>query len=738
MPQENKKRGRRMKRKLEEDGESAAAPDASKRHKPSDGHDGDVNFMPLGGQDDSLDAAYPHGDRPFFGMLDADEQEYFKRADEMLELNSFGDQEERDLFLANVYREAEGKELKIAMSQSCSRLMERLIQLSSAAQMKKLFAAFSGNFIHLISHRFASHCCEALFLRAAPVVSAEMVAPAPKVSKDADEIYVSMENLFLHTLAELEGSVGFLMTDQYGSHALRVLLLVLSGDALDSQATTQILQSKRKEDVRVQGKEQTEDGSKTRSVPKSFGDALEKLLADSVAGLDTDKLRGLSTHPNGNPTLQLLLKLELTHFGKQRAKDETSIIRTLLPDDPITAESGSAAYINGLIYDPVGSHLVEQIVQHTPGKMFKSLNKEYFKERLAALARNEIAGYVACRVLERMSKDDLYEAHEALIPAIPSLLERNRTLALRTLIERCAVREIDTQAIAAELDRLLSDGNGFDVKKLLKLEGAAITNGTNGTTNGNRNGTPHDSVQSNASEDAAYFSRPSQPAKVHFNLLAQAMLRVPGPLSSLILDSIIDLQPSQLQQMVKDPIICRTIQAIILSKNGSIIQKRKLVQHFYGNIGHMAVDKSASHVVDCIWDGTHGLAFIRERIAEELAENEGEIRESQHGRAVWKNWKMDLYKRRRGDWIKQSKEKASNDGFQSFAELDRVKKEGGGSVTEVGTGTPKTALQLARERHARGREEKTRREKRGMTGAGNGPGTGSNSTATAATAIASG
>ena len=83
-------------------------------------------------------------DRPFFGMLDDEEQEYFRKADEMLELNSFADPEERDLFLANVYREAEGKELKLANSQSCSRLMERLIQLSSPHQLKKLFQKFNG------------------------------------------------------------------------------------------------------------------------------------------------------------------------------------------------------------------------------------------------------------------------------------------------------------------------------------------------------------------------------------------------------------------------------------------------------------------------------------------------------------------------------------------------------------------------------------------------------------------
>ena len=510
-------------------------------------------------------------------------------------------------------------------------------------------------------------------------------------STSANEVYVSMENLFLHTLAEFEGNTGFLMTDHYGSHVLRVLLLVFAGEPLDADSTKRLLQSKRKEGTSIEGLGQPAArlSEKARAVPKSFTDALEKLMVESVAGLDTDKLRTLATHPLGNPTLQLLLKLELTHFGKSRSKDERSIVRTLLPDDPITADSGSAVFISGLVYDPVGSHLVEQIVQHAPGRMFKSLNREFFKERLASLARNEIAGHVVCRVLERMSQDDLYEAHEKLISIIPSLLERGLTKVILTLIERCAIRDIDTTAIAAALDRSIRDADGFDVKQLLKLE----HNGPKPT-----NGTPHDGVQSSASESSAALTRPPEPAKLHFNLLAQGMLRVPGPLSALVLDSLICLEGETLTRMAKDPIISHTIQAALTSKSASIMQKRKLIQLFYGDIGELALDKFASHVVDCIWEGTHGLAFIRERIAEELAENESQLRESPSGRAVWRNWKMDIYKRRRLEWIRQSKEKASNDGFQSFAELDSNKKE-------LAAGDKKTPLQLARERHAAKKEK---------------------------------
>ena len=130
------------KRKHEETEEDPSLAESSKRIKSED--DLKQDFLPLPDGQDGLDAAYPPVDKPFFGILDEEEQEYFKHADDLLELNQFDDAESRKLFLENVWREADGKELKIANSQSCSRLMERLIQLSTPEQLKGLFQNFSG------------------------------------------------------------------------------------------------------------------------------------------------------------------------------------------------------------------------------------------------------------------------------------------------------------------------------------------------------------------------------------------------------------------------------------------------------------------------------------------------------------------------------------------------------------------------------------------------------------------
>ena len=137
MPKEHKKRGRRedqKKRKRDHDDELA-----SKRLRKDD-----VEQLQAENPLQHLVHDAPRPDAaPFYGMLDEQEQEYFKKADDMLELNQFESPEDRQIFLASVWNEADGKELKMATSQT-SRLLERLILLASEDQLKSLFQKFSG------------------------------------------------------------------------------------------------------------------------------------------------------------------------------------------------------------------------------------------------------------------------------------------------------------------------------------------------------------------------------------------------------------------------------------------------------------------------------------------------------------------------------------------------------------------------------------------------------------------
>ncbi|KAJ5895382.1 Nucleolar protein 9 [Penicillium taxi] len=111
-------------------------------------------------------------------------------------------------------------------------------------------------------------------------------------------------------------------------------------------------------------------------------------MNDMVSGLDDTYLRALATQPMGNPVLQVMMFLELSHFGKSSAKDPKSTLRRLVPDETFEEGTESATFIRGLLYDAVGSRLVETMVRYMPGKVFKNLYKNNLRDRMGSLARS--------------------------------------------------------------------------------------------------------------------------------------------------------------------------------------------------------------------------------------------------------------------------------------------------------------------------------------------------------------
>lgn len=493
------------------------------------------------------------------------------------------------------------------------------------------------SFLQLVQHRFASHCCESLFHQSAQVVTDELVAPLENQQREmqSGEPYVSMETLFLYTLNELEGNLGYLITDPFASHALRVLLIVLSGQPLANTATTSLLQSKKKEKIGVTGfSKPSQSGSQARTVPDSFHEAVDKVISRLAIGLDNTYIRVLATHPVGNPVLQLLTELELSKAGKTKAKETDSLFRKLVPDDPPEEGTESASFINGLLYDAVGSRLLETIVRCAPGKTFKTIYRSVFKKRLGSLARNEIAGFVVIRVLERLSKEDLEEAVTQICPEVASLIERSRTTVIKSLIERCAVRGLDTKPIAEALGEAYGVEPSARLSKLLKLST-----------------TENDGM----SKERQLQVEGKDAGRLHGSLLAQAMLAIAGPLRELICDGLLAMDTSTLVVMAKDRTATHVLQQSLTCSGQANAFCRKILQKFLGRIADLAVDAVASHVVDTFWTASEGLHFIRERIAEELLESEAAVKETYSGRAVWRNWMMDLYKRRTSEWISKPK-----------------------------------------------------------------------------------
>ena len=608
-------------------------------------------------------------DRPFYGLLDEQEQAYYTDVNAKLEANHFDSPEDKAFFLDAVYRESQGKELKIASSQSCSRYLEKLIQISTVEQVRRWFGKFVGHFLQLVQHRFASHCCETLFLKAAQFVAKD------KAELEQDDRTPSLEQLFLAVVEELQPNLGYLLTERFASHVLRVLLLVLSGEPLNDLSTVSVLASRKKEKIGVYSNSEENIPVASRKVPPSFNEALSRLISSSVSTLDTTYIRALATHPTGNPTLQLLLRLELVSGGKSKAKHADSVLHRLLPDESLEEDSEGAKFVQGLMYDPTGSRLLETIIQNAPGKMFKRLYGNLLKQRMGAMAKNDIASYVAIRVLERLSKEDLQSARDEILSEVSTLVVRNRTGIIRVLVERCEIRHVDIGPVVAALQAAYSDNSTALLLRMLKLVPAGEM-----------------SEQPDTQQKQPEDENVEKTADIHGSLLAQTLLQSPTTFS-LIHQGLQSLPSEILLRLAKDPSASRVLQQSFTSPCSNPQSNRKLAPKFYGHMADLAMDISGSHLADVLWYATNGSHFMKERLAKELLAAESQLRESRYGRTVWRNWNMDVYVRRPGEWQAMAK--------------GGVAEQGNGE--EDGTGK-KSRLELARERFV---EKNGRRQRLG-------------------------
>ena len=519
------------------------------------------------------------------------------------------------------------------------------------------------SFLFLVQHRFASHCCEALFLRSAPMVTEELVAPVSERAGN-DEEEAMMEDLFLNTVEELRENMGYLMMDNFASHALRVLIVVLSGRPLEDTATSAVVKSKKKENVDVMNtslRHKVQDKSSQRTVPGSFNTALTKIIEGTVGGLDTNYLRALATHPVGNPVMQLLLETEFVMAGKQKAKDEKSLYRKLIPDDIPEEGTQSFAFLKGLLYDPVGSRLLETIISNAPGKSFKALYRAQFKGNLATMIRNDVASFVVMRVLERLSNENLQQALNELCPEIPALLSRSRTLVIKTLIEQCRRRKVEPKPIGDAFVQAIGSPGAKPLASLLQT------------------GTQDNAMSTERKAEIDSHNN----SKRHASLLAQAMIAEQDSLRTYILDSLAGVDDQELVALSLDKTATHVVQASLKCDDEKVF-RRQCVPKLINHTAELATHPIGSHVVDVLWPATDGLFFLRERVASELNAHERSVRDSMPGRKVWKNWMMDLYQRRKMDWTTKAK------GTDIEQEQPRVKREQ----------KKMTAIEAAREKYA--------------------------------------
>lgn len=579
----------------------------------------------------------------FFGVLDTQELEYFKETESTLSIDPFETIEEKHNFITNVIEESKGKELKLATSQICSKLMERLILESNDLQLKSIFKAFNGFFFNVSCHKYSSHVLETLLVRGAALVEKELLTShfENDMCISDNEILPSMENMFLFMLNELKPNLEIMLNHQYASHVLRLLMLILSSKTLPN--TTQnnsTLRSKRSKIARkmIEIKD-NEDFNKVYKTPDSFKIELKEILSllykyftngvsiglkdcSNISLTSITKAREMCIDKIASPVLQLIIQIEGI-FDRNRS------YWNLIFSNSEGKDPKEESFMEYLLSDTVGSHFLQNAIKFTRKKYAERLYRLYIKDRVLKLAKRDNTGaFVIQSLLQSLCQNEAKHILNALIPELSILLNSNINFGVEMINTSNKYADYMKEQIIEELlKKYYSDSPNKNIlESCLHLESSTLGN--------TRDDWPTADERRNS-------------------LFLEKLIDYDDRFLNITIESLLALPQERFLQMCYHGVFSHVVEHVLQVKRVEIIKRKLLLNVLCNDIVNLSCNAYGSHIVDKLWVFTAKLALYKDRIATNLTDNSVKIKNSTYGRHIWSNWSLELFLRKRLDWKKK-------------------------------------------------------------------------------------
>lgn len=639
-------------------GEPSEAPEAAPGAAPSaqDPESSDENAPSKG-------SSQPHQPSIFFGLVDANELDYFKQAESSLNVDAFETPEERDSFTRSVLEEARGKELKLVTNQICSKLMERLVLTATDRQLKAVFRLFQGHFVALSQHKYSSHVVETLLVRAAALVEKELVHKGDGNDDDDEEadddediaVQVPMEDMVASMLVEIRPQMPVLVDHQYASHVLRVVVLVLSGRELPATTASNALRSKKSKIARkmIEIKD-SDDFARAFQTPPSFKGQLRELVG-SLGVLEVRRARELAAHKVASPLLSLLIQVE-----GMVDRDRALWHRVFLAEESGT-DSQEEAFMEYLLLDPVGSHFLELLIKNDGARLryIERLHKLYIRERVARLAKRSTTGvFVIQALLAKLKPKEVRPMLDALVPELAELVSVAETQHLelsRAVIDaslRC--EDYRREELVEQLAAKFAPGGpetGSFLENTLQLASSTLGN--------TRGDWPTASERRRA-------------------LFVEKLVEYDPLFVRCVWYALMELPADRFVQLCNHGVFSHVVEHAMVVKEDALkedgILRKRVLNLFQGHIVALACNAYGLHVVDRLWTFTILFPVYKDRVAVELYGQSSVVKESNYGKLVWKNWAMEQFSRRKADWKALVKEQEAE--FFGGAATGNVEEKG--------------------------------------------------------------
>ncbi|KAI0721971.1 armadillo-type protein [Cerioporus squamosus] len=671
MPRENRKRGKKHKKKAEDE-PPVQQEEYVPQHEEDQADAAGPSWIVPAREDSGVDQNAP------FGYVDAEVKAYFRTVDVQIrewqetrpEVEADEDvdpNEDRRLFFVAALQEMSGKEKQLATDPDCSTILERMIHSMDDFVRRVFLDRLTGSLEQLSKHRFASHVIQTLLTVATETVSREsrgVFPPTPESGEDEGELR-TLTQLTLDTCEELSPSICSLIMDPFASHVVRALLLLLAPDVLgslhdNSGKSASGVRSKKSaaykarqgsmKSVFVEGEADAHNNA-SRRTPKEFRKAAMNFISALREQLNENEVRALAANQVASPVLQMLLELEAAYgqAGQPGSLMDRVLVGmiTALHEDP-SAEVPESDYLMTLLRDPTASHLLETLVSRSPGPAFDTLWRTYFSGKLSKLAVHPVANFVVAKGIERLSAEQLAATVEELRGVASKFVKNARTGVLRALVDRSIVLQSEGQGVvqlildAFELDS--EENKPLLVPCILRLKSSQVSDYQRALTSAGQD-------EEKETEEPRHKRRktddPLEP-KTQGAILLQSMLRLPSPHNEAVLDSLQALNLDELTEMAHHPTSSRVLDAVLESPAVPYKAKRKFVMSFIGHYHVLVDDRIGSRVGDRCW--AFADPYLKEKIARSLIPHEHALAGSFYGKFFARNLNLHVLQRDPERW----------------------------------------------------------------------------------------
>ena len=661
--------------------------------------------------------------------LDAEVLSFVRRASQLLEPVDDDDNRLQEV-CGTLIEQVRGHEVACARHVFGCSVMQRAIGVGTGAQRAAIAAPLlrSKQPLALLTDKYASHVLEAVLAQVLPSLHTGAADVADASGEEADRAYSLAASLvaFADTLlAERARALLEAMRDQYGTHVVRGLLLVLGGRRFlppssewDGQGGGGKGGDAGKGDGGKGGRGGKGSGGgkggkggkggggkggggwvadggaeePRTKVPASFTRALERIATTlvelddaTVEAEDWDEKSGdgggaggggvggvlyrMSWHASASPVLQGLLRAlppdaEPLHRLCGRLLQWPSASAAGAGKEGPRPSERAIAHVHSMATDRGGSHLLEAVLSSCPGWWWP-LYAHVFRGDLCRLGSHPVANFGTQALLCGAPNAPAFgKLLKELLPALPTLLESRPGASLVLTMAREALKH---------------SSGGKELVRGLRAAVAPPPSATTGAAADNGAAAAAAAAASGASFLTALLAIGAPPGGgggggyaggegvvvgAVGTRLVQALAGLSAGAADPLLASAAALPPAQVASLAVNAQGSRALEALLSSPCGAAA-RLILSNSICESAARLARDRSGSHVLEAAFKGS--AVDKRSKVLEALAIIEGDLRSSAHGGALLQKLRFDHWRHHYDSWEKG--EQRSRTARTAFSDL---------------------------------------------------------------------